>query len=159
MEQLIDEAHIEALAVGAAALGAGGGGDPYLGKLMVLKAIRQRGPIHLVDPFDLDDDCLVIPTAIMGAPTILVEKIPAGDEQYRAFRLLERTLGKTAFATMPVESGGLNSTLPFVVASLAGLPVIDADGMGRAFPEMQMESFHIYGVSGAPMTLYNERGD
>jgi DUF917 family protein len=37
--------------------------------------------------------------------------------------------------------------------------VIDADGMGRAFPELQMETFHVYGVPGTPMAITNEHGD
>ena len=53
----------------------------------------------------------------------------------------------------------LNSTLPFVVAAKAGIPVVDADGMGRAFPELHMETFNIYGVQGTPMALHNESGD
>jgi len=159
MARWIGEEDIEDLSIGAALFGTGGGGDPYLGKLMVQKAIRKYGPIKLIDPSEVPDDELVIPTAMMGAPTIMVEKIPNGDEALKSLRLVEKELGKKAFATMPVECGGLNSTIPFVVAAYTGLPVVDGDGMGRAFPELQMETFNVYGVSGTPMGLYNERGD
>lgn len=159
MPTWIGEQDIEDLAVGAALLGTGGGGDPYLGKLMVQKCIRKNGPIQLLDPSEVPDDQIVIPTAMMGAPTIMVEKIPNGDEALKSLRLLEEKFGKKAFATMPIECGGLNSTIPFVVASEAGLPIVDGDGMGRAFPELQMETFNIYGVQGTPMGLFNERGD
>lgn len=159
MPKYIYEADIEDLAVGAAILGTGGGGDPYLGKLMVQKAIRKNGPITLLDPSELDDHDFVIPTAMMGAPTVFVEKIPNGYEALQSLRKLEEHLGKKATATMPIECGGLNSTIPFVVASEAGIPIVDGDGMGRAFPELQMESFNVYGVSGTPMALHNERGD
>jgi DUF917 family protein len=60
---------------------------------------------------------------------------------------------------MPIECGGINSTMPLVVGARAGIPVIDADGMGRAFPELQMETFHVYGVPGTPMAIANEHGD
>ncbi len=61
---------------------------------------------------------------------------------------------------MPIECGGLNSTMPLVVgARSSGIPVVDADGMGRAFPELQMETFHVHGVSGTPMAIANEHGD
>ncbi|WP_322906063.1 DUF917 domain-containing protein [Paenibacillus campi] len=155
----ITEEDIENLAVGAALLGTGGGGDPYLGKLMVQKCIRENGPIGMIDPSELPDEAWVIPTAMMGAPTIMMEKIPNGDEALKSMRLLEQKAGVIAYATMPIECGGLNSTVPFVVASKAGIPLVDADGMGRAFPELQMETFHIYGISGTPMALHNERGD
>lgn len=157
--RLINEQDIEFLATGAALLGAGGGGDPYLGKLMAQKSIRQHGPVMMLHPAEISDDVYVIPTCMMGAPTIMMEKIPNGDEALKSLRKLEQYTGKTAFATMPVECGGLNSTIPFVVAALAGLPLIDADGMGRAFPELQMETFNILGVSATPAVLYNERGD
>ncbi|MBM7573451.1 DUF917 domain-containing protein [Aquibacillus albus] len=159
MTMWIGEQEIEDLAIGAALLGTGGGGDPYLGKLMVQKAIRKNGPIKMIDPTEVPDDELVIPTAMMGAPTIMVEKIPNGDESLKSLQLVEEQLGKKAYATMPIECGGLNSTIPFVVASELGIPVVDGDGMGRAFPELNMETFNIYGVNGTPMGLYNERGD
>lgn len=155
----IGEREMEYLAIGAAVLGAGGGGDPYLGRLMAAKAIREYGPITMLDPSEVPDDALVIPTAMMGAPTVMVEKVPNGDEALKSLRGLEQFLGQTAFATMPIESGGINSTLPFNVAARARIPIVDADGMGRAFPELHMETFHVYGVEGTPMYLYNERGD
>lgn len=155
----IGEDEIEDLATGAALLGTGGGGDPYLGKLMVQKCIQENGPIELLSPEELPNDAFIIPTAMMGAPTIMVEKIPNGDEALKSMHLVEEAHGKKAFATMPIECGGLNSTMPFVVASNAGIPVVDADGMGRAFPELHMETFSIYGIQGTPMGLYNERGD
>lgn len=155
----IGEQEIEDLAMGAALLASGGGGDPTLGKLMALKAIREYGPIKMVDPTELPEDAFIIPTAMMGAPTIMMEKIPNGDETLKAMRLLEEVHGKKALATMSIECGGLNSTLPFVVAAKANIAVVDADGMGRAFPELHMETFNIYGIQGTPMALFNERGD
>ena len=60
---------------------------------------------------------------------------------------------------MPIECGGIDSTIPLVVGALTGLPVVDADGMGRVFPELQMETFSVLGVSGSPMVVTNEYGD
>lgn len=37
----LDQAAIEHIAIGAAFLGTGGGGDPYIGKLMALSAIEK----------------------------------------------------------------------------------------------------------------------
>lgn len=147
------------LATGAAFLGTGGGGDPYVGRLMVEQALDDGGRVVLLSLDEVPDDELVIPTAMMGAPTVLVEKIPEGTEPIKSLRTLEAYLGKTAYATMPIECGGINSTIPLVVGARLGLPVVDADGMGRAFPELQMETFHVYGVSGSPMAITNEHGD
>jgi hypothetical protein len=96
---------------------------------------------------------------MMGAPTCIVEKLPNGGELAASFQRLERHLGKTAFATMPIEAGGMNSMMPLVVGLQLGIPVIDGDGMGRAFPELFHETFHIYGVKGTPMVLTDEHLD
>ena len=75
--RIIDESVLEDLALGAAVLGTGGGGDPYIGKLMARQAIRDYSPVELYTLDELDDDDLVVPTAMMGAPTVMVEKMPA----------------------------------------------------------------------------------
>ncbi len=146
------------LARGATLLGTGGGGDPYIGKMLVERVLGE-GSITILDPDELADDLFVIPTAQMGAPTVMVEKIPAGTEPTLALRTLEKHLGRTADATMPIECGGINSMIPLVVAAETGLPVVDADGMGRAFPELSMETFAVYGVHGSPLALAGERGE
>lgn len=147
------------IALGATVLGTGGGGDPHVGKLVAEQAIEEHGPVDLVHPDDLADETLVIPSAQMGAPTVAVEKLPSGHESIAALERVERELGRKADATMPMECGGINSTFPFAVAAQKGLPVVDADGMGRAFPELQHETFNIYGVSGTPAALGDEHGN
>lgn len=150
---------VDDLCAGAAFLGAGGGGDPYIGALMVKGELHAGRRIEIVDPDALEAGALVIPTAMMGAPTVLLEKIPSGEEPILALRAVETALGRTADATMPTEVGGINSTIPLFVGARLGIPVVDADGQGRAFPELQMETFAISGVSGTPMGIADERGD
>lgn len=151
--------NIEDLALGAAVLGTGGGGDPYIGKLMAIQAMRQHGPVTLLDVDEVDDDSLIVPSAMMGAPTVMVEKLPKGDEIVKAFQSLEAYLGRKIDATMSIEAGGLNSTTPFTVAASLGLPLVDADGMGRAFPEIQMVTFTLHGISATPMAMADEKGN
>ena len=151
--------HLPDLAMGAAFLGTGGGGDPYIGRLMAEEALKAHGPVELLALEAVPDEAFIVPVGNMGAPTVLVEKIPGGDEPLAALEKLERHVGKRAFAVMPFEAGGVNSTLPLRIAAERGLPVVDADGMGRAFPELQMETFHVYGVPASPVTIVNEHGD
>src|SRR2546421_1774632 len=155
----VDEKDLEDLAVGAAVLGTGGGGNPYIGKLLAQQAIRAHGPVTLVDVDEVPDDAVVVPSAMMGAPTVMVEKLPRGDEIIRAFRALQDFLGKSITHTVSIEAGGLNSTTPFSVAATMGIPLVDADGMGRAFPEIQMVTPTMYGVSATPMALADEKGN
>jgi DUF917 family protein len=151
--------NIEDVALGAAVLGTGGGGDPYIGKLMALQAMEEHGPVTLLDLDEVDDDSLIVPSAMMGAPTVMVEKLPKGDEIIKAFQSLEAYLGRKIDATMSIEAGGLNSTTPFTVAARLRLPLVDADGMGRAFPEIQMLTFTLHGISATPMAMADEKGN
>lgn len=159
MSWTIDIPDLIPLAVGAAILGTGGGGDPYIGRLMVEAAMQDRGPVRVLDVAEVPEDAWVLPSAGMGAPTVLFEKPPQGDEAVTAFQKIEGYLGVKAFATCPIEAGGVNSMVPLAVGARLGVPVVDADGMGRAFPELHMETFHIYGVKGTPACIANEHGD
>ncbi|NJK81475.1 MAG: DUF917 domain-containing protein [Chloroflexaceae bacterium] len=157
--RLLHPENIEDLAIGAAVLGTGGGGDPYVGKLMAIQSIREYGPVTLLDLDEIGDDDLIVPSAMMGAPTVMVEKLPSGEEIVKAFQALESFLGKPIKATMSIEAGGLNSTTPFTVAATLGIPMVDADGMGRAFPELQMVTFTIYDIPATPMAIADEKGN
>ncbi|MEH7342396.1 DUF917 domain-containing protein [Bacillus sp. JJ1532] len=157
--RLLGKQEIEDIALGSTLLGSGGGGDPYIGKLMAIQAIEEYGPITLLSPDEVPDDALVISSCGFGAPTILIEKPLGGQEAKNAFQMMEKHLGKKAFATFPIEAGGANSMLPLVTAAQLGIPVVDADGMGRAFPKLEMTSFFLDGLSATPMVLVDERGN
>ena len=150
---------MEAIALGGAFLGTGGGGDPHIGKLMARAAIAHHGPVTVIDAADVADDAFCVPVCMMGAPTVMVEKLPRGDEALEALQQLETFLGRKASALICIEAGGLNSTIPFAVAAATGLPLIDGDGMGRAFPELQMVSFTMHDVSATPMVIADEKGN
>ncbi len=147
------------IALGATVLGTGGGGDPHVGRLVARQAIEECGPVELVPPAEVEDDALVLLSAQMGAPTVAVEKLPGGHEPVASVERIERELGRDADYTMPMECGGINSTFPFAVAARKDIPVVDADGMGRAFPELHHETFNVYGVSGTPAAVSDEHGD
>ncbi|XXX80625.1 DUF917 domain-containing protein [Sorangium sp. So ce134] len=147
------------LSLGAAFLGAGGGGDPYIGRLMLERAMAEGRRVEIVQIEEVADGDRVIPTAMMGAPTCVIEKIPRGDEAALSLRRLEAFLGVRAACTMPVEAGGMNATVPLLVGAQLGLPVVDADGMGRAFPNLYQDTFHVHGVPGTPMAITDEHGD
>jgi uncharacterized protein len=150
---------LDDIALGAAVLGTGGGGDPYVGKLMAQHALRTHGPVTMIDVGELDDDAMVAASAMMGAPTVMVEKVPHGEEVVEAFQKLEEFLDRKLDATFSAEAGGLNSTIPFVVASTLGIPLVDVDMMGRAFPELQMVTPTMYGIGATPMAIADEKGN
>lgn len=153
----IGKNEIEKMAIGAAILGTGGGGDPFVGKLIALQAIEKYGPVTLIDANELDANDLVVPSAMMGAPTVMVEKIPSGEESLNAFKTLEEYIGKNITATIPIEAGGVNSMLPFALAAKLNIPVVDGDGMGRAFPELQMVTYFLDNINASPVALADEK--
>jgi len=102
--------------------------------------------------------CLIIPTSSIGAPAVSNEKIERGDECLRAVEVLEDYLGRRAAAVITDEIGGTNALEPMIVAALKDV-VVDADGMGRAFPEVQMTTFFIYGLDPYPTALADEKGN
>ena len=150
---------IEDIALGAALLGAGGGGDPYVGKLVAMGAVKECGPVTLLDPEEVPDDALLVPIAMMGAPTVLGEKGIGGSEYQTLYNMVSQFFGKQIYAFMPIEAGGVNSMLPIAACARLGLPLVDCDGMGRAFPELQMVTFTIGGMSATPMALTDEKGN
>ncbi|HGG05262.1 MAG TPA: DUF917 domain-containing protein [Aliiroseovarius sp.] len=155
----INVSDMKNIALGGAFLGTGGGGDPYIGRLMAEQAIRENGPVPVLDVEALDDDALVVPVAMMGAPTVMLEKLPRGTEASAALEALQSYLGKRATAVFCIEAGGLNSTIPIAVAASANLPIIDGDGMGRAFPELQMVSMTMHDITACPMVMADEKGN
>jgi DUF917 family protein len=140
-------------------LGAGGGGDPYIGLMQALQATEDFGPVALVDLDELPDDQLVMPCGMIGAPTVSIEKILNGDEGGRLREHLEFMTGSKVAALMPAEIGGSNGLVPVSWAARIGLPVVDADGMGRAFPEVPQVAMHLAGISPSPAVMTEERGN
>lgn len=141
---------------GAAFLGTGGGGDPYVGRMLASSAIRDFGMPEIIQPEDLADDAFVCTVAMLGAPTVLIEKAACGDDVDLVITRMEKYTGRKIEAILPVEIGGVNSMLPIMAAARSGLPLINADGMGRAFPEIQMVSFNIHGVSCTPVVICDD---
>jgi DUF917 family protein len=152
----LSEQDLHDVARGAAFLGTGGGGDPYIGRMLASSAIREFGMPEIITADEVDDDALVLTIAMLGAPTVLVEKAACGDDVDLAIRKLEERLGKKAAALVPIEIGGVNSMLPIMAAARLGLPLVDADGMGRAFPAIQMVTFSVYGVSCTPLVVTDD---
>lgn len=147
------------LARGCAFLGSGGGGDPHT-SMMELEALAGPGiSVPIIDPASLGDRDLIVPCGWIGAPTVSAEKLPSGEEALLGLRRLEKLLGQNATAVMPIEIGGSNGLAAVLLALRAGLPLVDCDGMGRAFPESQMVIFNIRGLKACPAVLTDDKGN
>ncbi|MFL5265878.1 MAG: DUF917 domain-containing protein [Stellaceae bacterium] len=149
---------IEALAVGAWILGTGGGGSPYLGLLNMRRLYAEGRRVSLMSPLDLADDDWVAVVSNMGAPLVGQERLADSRNIARAVEIQRGLLGADLRAVMALEIGGGNSIQPLMAAAHLGLPVIDADTMGRAYPEAQMTSVAVGDLRPYPCVLYDPRG-
>ncbi|GAB4121518.1 MAG: DUF917 domain-containing protein [Roseiflexaceae bacterium] len=149
----LTHADVDRIAIGAGILGTGGGGNPYRGMVQAKIQLDAGRALQVIDLDDLPDDALVAPLGGMGAPTVGLEKIGRGDEGKRAIEMIADYLGVQVAATIPIEVGGTNSFVPLIAGAQLGLPTVDADGMGRAFPEWSMISFYFDGVAPSPVLM------
>jgi DUF917 family protein len=149
---------LEDIAIGGAILGTGGGGDPYVGKLMAQQAIRQHGPVRS----SMSRTARRCPRRSRlhdGGADGDDGKAAAGRRADQRLPPAGAAVGRKIDAVLCGEAGGVNSTTPFVVAAMTGLPLVDGDGMGRAYPELQMVTFTMHGVSATPMVLCDDKGN
>jgi len=158
MTRDLQESELEPLAIGAWILGTGGGGSPYLNFLNCKKLYADGARVQLMDPLDLADDDLVGVVSNMGAPLVGQERLNDPATAARAVQMMEELLGRRFRAVMSVEIGGGNGLQPLLVAAQMGIPVVDADAMGRAYPEAQMTSFAIGDLPMYPLSLADVRG-
>lgn len=156
---VIDKKAIKEITLGASILATGGGGDPEIGLLWTYKVIEEGKEILMVDPRDIPDDILVASPACLGAALVLTEKPPSRGVLNLAVSKLESYMGRKLKATIPIECGGVNSPVAYAAAGEFGVPVIDVDGMNRAFPELQMTSWVTHGVHSSPTVSVDNRGN
>jgi DUF917 family protein len=155
----LDAKSIGAVALGAGVLGSGGGGSTYLGRLLAQGAIAHGRTVRIVPIEAVDATTLVVCVAQVGAPTVLTERLGRGTEATLAVAALEKHMGERAAAVVCEEIGGINSLIPMVVAAERGVPLLDADTMGRAFPSLFQNTLAIYGAEPLPTALCDDEGN
>jgi uncharacterized protein len=156
---ILKESDLLPLSLGAALLGTGGGGNPYIGMLRTRELLRKGASVEVLPLESIGDDDYIGSVGGIGAPVVGVEKVEEGEECLRALRAVEETQNVRVAALISAEIGGANSMEPILTAAQAGLPVVDGDGMGRAFPEVQMTTFFIYGQDPSPAAISDDKSN
>jgi DUF917 family protein len=136
------------LVEGAAMFSSGGGGDPQIGSNIVESLCEDRCPVRLIDPTEVPDGRIVINFACVGATA---DAVYHSDAAVKTLKILEEFLRKKTFAVIPVELGGFNTLAAVDVAARRGIPIVDADGAGRAVPEVHLKVYTLDDVPLAPM--------
>lgn len=144
MTTTVGAGDVEAFALGARLLGAGGGGSPRLIELMLS---RSHGwPVHVDDVESLDPDTPCIAGAFIGSTLIHDERLPSPDPFGSLAQAIERWIGAEIPAVCSFEGGGVNSMVPLLFAP--GRTILDADLSGRAVPFLDQFSLFVDRVPG-----------
>jgi len=94
------------------------------------------------------------------AEKLNVDLISEEDGNTVSFKV-NRSLGdmKPPVALMCCEVGGLNTLEPLILAAHLDIPVVDCDGMGRAFPQLQQFGPFMYGCPVYPAVITSMHGN
>jgi hypothetical protein len=157
-KRMLGKTEIEDIAWGSTLLGAGGGGSARMG-LELFREIKTE--VTLLDPSDLPDNATAVTVAGIGSPKAITEKKfgPEAVYAYDAIRTMASVGGRDVNYLMLGELGGFNSIVPIYVAVQRNIPVIDADGNGRAVPELGTTLYSIYKIPTKPLIVANSKGD
>ncbi|WP_285748463.1 DUF917 domain-containing protein [Lentzea sp. NBRC 105346] len=160
--RLITPDDVDRLAVGVIMLGSGGGGgeqDVHVVTTMLRHAIRTNGPVRVLDVEEIDPDALGVRAGLIGAPTVMIEKLPSGNEAAEALRAVRPEGEPPVSAVIGWEIGGCNGLFPLLLAAQLGLPYVDVDGMGRAFPRIDQTTYDAAGLPITPLAITEPSGN
>ena len=154
MSWQIKKEDIPLLAIGAKLIGCGGGGNPIVIQKLLMSSMNDQDAITVNTISDLKDE-LVVGMGIMGSTVFYNENIPSGWEGIEVLKRYESNVSRKIGAIIPVEIGGINGLVPLLAAFQNNVPVVDGDGMGKAFPELNMTTFHLNHIPVLPLVLHS----
>lgn len=151
--------------MGATILGCGGGGPLDYGTDLMRRLYDDKRAVSVASPEELGDDVLVACAYGVGAMSMAdadqYGERPLASEHpsVLAVRALGDHVGRDIEALICGELGGSSIADAFYPAGVLGIPVVDADPVGRAVPEIQHSMFAINASPIAPMAVVNEIAD
>jgi DUF917 family protein len=117
------------------------------------------GTLRLADLDDLADDDLVVSVGLISQGLLMAEMPPCGDEMLGCLDAIEAAVGRPVAAVFPLAAANLNAIAPLLAGLQAGLPVADADPMGRVFPLISQTTLNAGGVGIGPIALMGANGE
>lgn len=151
MRQL-DRTAVERIAKGACFLGSGGGGPLSITPAIIDNIFKVTDTVKVVEIEDVSDDSHLAITAGMGSPQraagMTFDTAPAV-----SFDAVEKLYGKTLNYVAAIEVGAANSVIPMLVSAQKNIPLIDANGAGRAVPTLPSTTFAQVGIPTTPAVL------
>jgi len=162
VSRTVKEQELADIITGASFL-AGGGGGPLEQGLRMLEELKSlnKAQVTLLDPEEMADESWAVMVAIIGAPRAMSESksFPEAVTAFKAMQSESAQAGRSVTYLMAAELGGANTMVPLYVSALEGVPFVDADGNGRAVPELATGLYPIGGIPESPMTMAARNGD
>lgn len=154
MGWVITKKDIPDISLGAKFLSCGGGGETKTVEYLLLSIMEDSDMIVVKTIMEIMNEWIV-PVAMVGSTVLFNEDLPSGSETGQTLKLYEEITEKKTDAVISIEIGGMNGLIPLLIALERNLPVIDGDGMGRAFPKLEMSSFYHSQTSIFPLVAYS----
>jgi uncharacterized protein len=155
--------------------GTGGGGSEQWGMDMLQSLLDDGLTIEWIDAEDVADGALTCTAYGTGS---ISEDIPDTEEQITAVgkkkgltnkwgnkvmdyavKELEEYVGKKFDVIVPVELGAGNSPAPLASGIRLGIPVVDGDYGGRAYPEEMQCTLFLNDIPPYPLSIVDWWGD
>src|SRR6056297_1098958 len=155
--KIIDKSWVKPLSLGSVVLGSGGGGKTNNLVFLLEDILTKNIEIQMLDLEDLNSKDYYCSTGMIGSTQLIDDFYFSGHEGVETVKSIEKLTRKNIKGIFTLEAAGVNTLYPLAVAGLMGIPVVDADCMGRAFPEIQMTVFQIENEDILPFILNDTR--
>jgi len=147
----LDKDSVIKITKGACFLGSGGGGPLSITPSIIDNIFKATDKVKVVDIHEVPDDAGIAISAGMGSPQgaagMTFDTAPS-----KAFDTVATTYGKLDYVAA-IEVGAANSVIPMLVAAHNNIPLVDANGAGRAVPTLPSTTFNQVGIPPTPAVL------
>jgi DUF917 family protein len=121
--------------------------------------LDRNGPVPLCRAETLPTQTRCISVCVIGSGAAMADLPPAGDEFERAIGEVAKLQGAPFGAVYPLAAATVSAVVPVVAAAQLGVPLLDADGMGRTFALIHHTAMHLSGVSPTPLAAHGPTGE
>lgn len=121
--------------------------------------LHETGPVALLKAESLPPGDWCAAVCVLGSGASMADLPPTGDEFVTAVRALASIVGHPLRAVYPLAAGTISALVPVIAAAQLGIPLIDCDGMGRAFAQINQTAMFLSGIPVAPAVLAGATGE
>jgi DUF917 family protein len=152
----LDSVDLEDVVNGACFLGSGGGGPLGMAQNMIQTILSFTDKITVLDVDEVGAADTIAVTAYIGSATVAAHTALKHRSPTDACQRLAQAIGRPLAGVVPAEVGAVNSLVPMAVTAFLDIPIIDADGAGRAVPEIMLTTYAGHQVPISPVVLAND---